>query len=188
MSNKPAPTQELAKQEFFPDRAAFKDDQGAYLTQSLFLEVGYNKDRAIYTFNDEDKEYKGKVFKSLRKLYLETEDPTEYVFATRYLHGWDHWQRIVNNDILLERIEKWREELEVKLRSKGVRAMLALTDSNATAAKWAVDGLWRTKAGSGRKTAAQKRKEERVQQRVQADTSDDVSRVTSIMRSRQQNE
>jgi hypothetical protein len=187
MSNKQNVIQERSEQEFFPDRAAFKDDQGAYLTQSLFLEVGYNKDRAIYTFNDEDKEYKGKIFKSLRKLYLETEDPTEYIFATRYLHGWDHWQRIVNNEILLERIEKWREELEVKLRSKGVRAMLSLTESNATAAKWAVDGLW-ARSKPGRKTAAQKRKEERVQKRVTDDTRDDVSRVTSIMRNKPANE
>jgi hypothetical protein len=173
--------------KWVPDKSLFRDTNGAYLTQSLFLEVGYKTDFAVYTFHDEDKEYKGKIFKSLRKLYLETEDPTEYVFANTYLYGWDHWQRIVNNAVLMEHIQKWREELEVRLRSKGVMSVLSQAGTNFTAAKWVTDGLWKRGASNGRKpNAAEKRREERISRRVTADTAGDIERVTNILRNKQE--
>ena len=112
------------------DKKLFKDEGGRYLTQSLFLEFGYDTDKAVFTFDGEDKEFKGKRYISLKKLYLEAEDPVEYEFATAHLYDWEHWQRICNNKALLHEISKWRDELEIKLRSKGIQKVLDLADDN----------------------------------------------------------
>ena len=73
----------------------FKDKQGKWLTQALFLEMGY-KPQAIFTLDDEDKEYNNKLYPSLKKLYLESDDPTEYK-VSQHLGGWNHWKRLRGN-------------------------------------------------------------------------------------------
>ena len=108
------------------DKSKFKAEHGQYRTQSLFLEVNYNTDEAVFTFDGEDKTYKGVVYPSLKRLYIEMEDPTEYLFANKYLYDWTHWQKMVNNKMLFSHIEKWREELELSLRAEGIRSMLDL--------------------------------------------------------------
>lgn len=165
--------------EWRPNRAKFKDDKGAYITQSLFLEVGYDAERAIYTFSDEDKEYQGNTYKSLRKLYLDMADPTEYHFATTYLWGWEHWQRIVNNKLLAAEVTKWREELEVKLRAIGVRNIIAQSGNTMVAAKWVADGQWDT--ARQRKTKEGKAAEKHVRERAHKEAQDDSNRIASLV-------
>ena len=62
------------------------DKMGKYRTQSLFLEIGYGDD-AIFTLKDQDHVHDGKTYLSLRKMYLEFNDPTEYQFANEVLLG-----------------------------------------------------------------------------------------------------
>ena len=69
------------------DRSALKDSKGRYLTQSLFLELGY-KEQAVFTLKDDHYTYNNKFYPSLKKLYLEEGDVTEYQFANKYLLGW----------------------------------------------------------------------------------------------------
>ena len=124
----------------------FKTDKGAWITQSLFIEIGYNTDLAMFTLQDEDKEYKGKTYISLKKLFLEMEDPTEYLFATSYLGGWQHWKRMDKNAQLTTHIDEWREELQLKLKAQGVKSMIneALMGGRgqATAARWLASNGW----------------------------------------------
>lgn len=166
--------------DFIPDRSKFKDSAGKYITQNLFLEFSYDTEKAVYTFADEDKEYKGKVYPSLRRLYLETADPTEYEFATKYLWGWEHWQRILGNKVLLKEVERWREELEVKLRSRGVKAALALTEGSFNAAKWAADGGWNIKRG--RPSKAEKERARKMREKALEEIKDDASRIIHLVR------
>lgn len=68
-----------------------KDSRGYPMTQALFLETVYSP-YAIWTFDDEDKEYtypdgEKRLLKSLRSYYLDIADPTEYQFAKR-VHPW----------------------------------------------------------------------------------------------------
>jgi len=166
--------------DFIPDRSKFKDSAGKYITQNLFLEFSYDTEKAVYTFADEDKEYKGKVYPSLRRLYLETADPTEYEFATKYLWGWEHWQRILGNKVLLKEVERWREELEVKLRSRGVKAVLSLTEGSFNAAKWAADGGWNIKRG--RPSKAEKERERKMREKALEEVKEDASRIIHLVR------
>lgn len=152
------------EQTYFPDKTKFKDSMGKYITQALFLEYGYDTEKAVYSFKDTDYEYKGVLYPSARRLYLETGDPTEYEFAIRYFWGWEQWKQITANQALRQEILKWREELEIKLRSQGVRNLLSSGLTNTTAAAWAADGKWRDRpTGRPNKRAAIKEKATRKQ-------------------------
>lgn len=125
-------------------KSKFKDDNGRYIVQGLFLEDRYNTDLAVYTLDGTDKTYKGKVFPSLKKLYLEESDPEEYMFAQKHLFDWPHWQRICRNAIVSKHIEEWREELRLSLRAEGIATLidLAVNDKSYQAAKWLADEGW----------------------------------------------
>lgn len=170
------------------DFSKLKDDRGRLKTNSLFLETCLTKDRkirdALYTMKPYDHTYEGKVYPSLKKLYLEMEDPTEYMFATTYLAGWDHWKRIVNNRAFTDDIEAWREELELKLRAKGFREVLKATESEGNiglnASKFLVDKGWKEKAGRGRPSKAEKEKQRKQDSRLVSEFEEDLNRLKRI--------
>jgi len=91
----------------------FKNIKGLWLTRSLFQETAQTKGHVLYTLKDEDT-----VFPSLRRLYLETEDLSEHIFACRHLGGWDHWQELLGQDWFKDIVTRWRSELQAKLISK----------------------------------------------------------------------
>lgn len=158
------------------DKTKLVDGQGKPLTQSLFLEIGYT-DFSVYTLKDQDYEYNGKVYPSLKRLYLEMEDPTEYEFANECLLGWKHWIRLCENKQIAKHIDEWRAELEYKLRSKAVRMMLSSAkEGNYQAAKWFADRGWSNK-GAGRPSKADVEHEKQVQARLGEEYSEDVVRL-----------
>ncbi len=163
------------------DKSLFKDSTGRYITQGLFIDFRYDETFAIYTLEDEDKTYKGVVYPSLKRLYMEMEDPTEYHFAITHLYGWDHWVAMKNNKALYEKIERWQEELEVKIRAKGVHAMLNMAGgSNFNAAKWVADGNWQQKRG--RPSKQEKEQDRKLRERAMAEAEDEAARVLPFVR------
>lgn len=101
-------------------RSDYLDVMGRYKTLSLFLESAYDKD-ALYTLAEYDKEYEGKVYPSIKLLYLAEEDVTEYEFANKHLAGWKQWQKLLRNSVIREHIEDWRAELELKMTARNMR-------------------------------------------------------------------
>lgn len=160
------------------DKSKLKDSGGRPVTQSLFLENGYRTDLAVYTLKDEDHEYQGVVYPSLKKLFLAFEDPTEYEFANTYLLGWSHWKRLNDNKLMTGHFELWREELELRLRAQGIRAAIdqAADDKGFQAAKWLADSGWRKNA-VGRPSKTEKLKEERMQARLDDEFKGDIARM-----------
>lgn len=160
------------------DKAKLIDTMGRPLTQSLFIECGYNLQYAVFTFNDEDKVYQGKVYPSLKKLYLACEDPTEYQFAKKHLLGWNHWKRLNENKMLRTEFDEWREELEIAMRSDAVQAIRDMTadGTNFQAAKWLADRGW-DKRGAGRPSKAEKERESRIQDAISGEMDADVIRM-----------
>ena len=156
-----------------------KDNLGRPLTQSLFLEIGYNVEYAVFTFNDEDKEYNGKIYPSLKRHYLEIADPTEYDFAKTCLLGWTHWKRLKENKALRPYFDEWADELEVAIRSEGIRGLMDLTTSeggNFQAAKWMAEKGW-DKREAGRPSKIQKDRESRINERIFTELEDNVVRM-----------
>ena len=149
---------------------------GKLLTQSLFLELGYN-DTAIFTLKDSDHVYGGRTYPSIKRLYLECEDPTEYEFATQYLYSWKHWQRLCENKTIRKYIDEWREELEYKLRSRAIKQAIKLGEEGTfQAAKWVADRGWATR-GAGRPSKAEVEQEKRIQERITDEYQEDVERL-----------
>lgn len=158
------------------NKEMFLDSGGKPLTQSIFLEVGYS-DQAVYTLKEEDHEYKGKLYPSLKRLYLEMADVTEYEFANTYLLGWRHWKRLCENKLLRKYIDEWREELELKMRAKGVKEAIRAAEAGGfQAAKWLSDKGW-DQRGAGRPSKAEVEREKKFQARVTDEYGADVVRL-----------
>lgn len=126
----------------------FKDTRGRFRTKSLFVEWETPSYPAHYTLGPEDRG----TYLSLRRLFLETRDPTEYTFASKYLAGWDHHQAMLSACAWYRDLfDDWRIELEVILRSEGVAKMRMLADDHrvpyatrCVAAKYLCELGWKT--------------------------------------------
>lgn len=159
-----------------PSKEKMIDSMGRPITQSMFLEIGYS-DSALYTLKDHDFEYNGKCLPSIKRLYIEIADPTEYEFAQACFLGWGHWQRISENKAVKRYIDEWRMELEVKLRSRGVKAAIeAANTGNFQASKWVADRGWDTR-GAGRPSKADVEKETKIQSRIADEYTADILRL-----------
>lgn len=151
------------------------------LTQSIFLELGYGP-TCVFSLKDDHYEHHGKLYPSLKRLYLEMEDPTEYEFSNRYLLGWKHWQRIAANKVLRPYVEEWREELDMKLRAQAFRDMVNLSASeggNFSATKWLADRGW-DKRAAGRPSKSEKEKDQRLLDRLHDEFENDSVRLRSV--------
>lgn len=162
------------------DKSQLKTSNGIPLTQGLFLEIGY-KEYAVFTTKDEDYEYNGRIYPSLKRLYLEMEDVGEYEFATTYLLGWNHWQRLCSNKEVAKHVDEWRYELELKLRSKAIKSILKKTnvEQGINAAKWIAEKGW-DKRKAGRPTKEDIQKETRIQADLDRQFQEDLKRLEGI--------
>lgn len=163
------------------DKTKLKDSSGRPLTQGLFLETEYNYERAVYTLKDEDHKVNGITYPSLKRLYLEEEDPTEYSFATTHLLGWSQWTRMCENKTLRKHIDEWREELELKLRSRAIADIIDMSaqEKGFQAAKWLADKGW-DKRGAGRPTKDRTEHEKRMEDRLNDEYGDDFKRLRAV--------
>ena len=170
------------EEEMTVDKSKMIDSQGRMITQSLFLEIGYNTEYALFTLSDNDKTYKGKLYPSLKRLYVQQRDPTEYSFANKWLLGWKHWLRIKDNQSIAPYLKDWKEELEVAIASDAVMNImdLSLEDKGFQANKWLVDRGW-DKLRPGRPTKAEKKERDRFKKRLDDEVAADTARMGKIV-------
>lgn len=162
-----------------PSKKDLLDTMGRPLTQGLFLEIGYGE-FAVYTLKEDHHVLNGKQYPSLKKLYLQVADPTEYEFAVTFLCGWKHWNRLCDNKAIRAHIDEWRFELEVKLRSQAVKEAITQSKSGSfQAAKWVADRGWSTR-GAGRPSKEELEKEKKVQEHITNDFNEDIARIHAI--------
>lgn len=95
---------------------------------SLFFEPKYTED-AMYSLNDKDREYKGKVYPSLYKLYIDLADITEYNFANTYLESYQHWMLLCEEEWFKPIVARWRKEIELKVKSTALLEIVAQATS-----------------------------------------------------------
>ena len=166
---------------FVPDKTKMRDPHGNWVTQGLFYDHNYDHKYAMYVLSWEDKTVDGIYYPSIKRLYLEMADPTEYEFATTYFLNWDHWNRICNNKVLRADVDKWREELELKLRSKGAKKMLKMAEEgNFNATKWVTDKGW---AGArGRPSKEERKRELEKETRFAKELEDEAGRVVEFLK------
>lgn len=162
-----------------PTREDMLDSTGRPITQSLLLELQYSP-LAVYTIKDQDYEYNGKLYPSLKRLYLEEEDPTEYLFATKYLLGIKHWLRICDNKLFTPHVEEWRFELELKLRAKGVKGLIKSAEKGSqTSLKWLSERGWSDRP-AGRPSKEEIEREKKIQMGITDEFAEDFKRLSLV--------
>lgn len=144
---------------FIPDKTKFKNAQGNYLLRPIFYEMDSpGRPYAQYSLKSYDSEFEGKVYPSLQRLFVELEDPTEYLFAEAYLDSWDHWKRLSSAPFMQDYLKDWREELELRLKAKALVRIRLRAEANQkdslTADRLLLSGGWKadTKDPVGRPT------------------------------------
>jgi hypothetical protein len=96
---------------------SFKDAQGRYRTQSLFIETPHTSYPAFFTTKKYDVERNGTTYHSLYLKYMEIGDPTEYQVALRLFGSWGHWEALCKSKWFKELLTDWRNELRVRMES-----------------------------------------------------------------------
>lgn len=143
----------------------FKSEIGSHILKPIFFEHD-NSDHlySVFTLKDQDHTWtfadgRTQTYPSLRKLYVEMEDPTEYEFAVKHLDGWIHWKKLSQASFFQEHLKEWREELEVRMRAKALNRMKTRATSDSkdsfAADKILLAGGWKTpeeKSNVGRPT------------------------------------
>jgi len=150
-----------------------KDKEGRWLTKALFKDLASP---------DTIKRYPPKwTLDEFRNLYLSENDPTEYKFAIKILGSWDHWQKMTESPSLSLYINKWREELEIKIKSDAIRDIVEFSkaDKGFQAAKWLADGEW-NKRKAGRPTKAEVERNERIRTGIRDEIDEDEKRVSLL--------
>lgn len=126
-------------------RSKFKG-YNSLLFKPLLLEFTRDDDksRVLYTLQPEDNEYP-----SLRRLYLEERDLSEYTFAMKYFYNYTHWERLCNMEWFKPYVESWRRELEAYYQSLALSRLTELATlpnpQQANALKYLLEGKWKRK-------------------------------------------
>lgn len=154
----------MSGSEFRPTQANLKTENGQPYLRRLFLETSYtqnDKSNIPYTLRDTDHP---EGYKSLYRLFIDHEDPTEIDFAETYLDGYAHWSRLCECLWFKEYVERWRHELDLKLKNKAISIVKDVARDNGhknqfEAVKILLNAPWREKQvaskGRGRPTKAE---------------------------------
>lgn len=114
--------------EFYKD-SKYRDPMGRLLSSKLFYErtTPDKRDKVLYTLKDQDHE----GFKSLYLLYMDANDPTEYSFASTCFESYDHWIALTNQEWFKPFVERFRKELETRIRSKALKNLIRESQSGS---------------------------------------------------------
>lgn len=156
----------------------FRTPQNVRLTRGLFYETTLSdKSSVVYTLKNED--HQG--YPSLYLAYIETGDPTEYKFAQQFLDGWDHWVELTKCSWFQDYLQKWRTELEVKVRSTALANIMALAavpgQSQLSAARFVLEYTETKDKKAGRPTKEQIRRVAEEHFTANSQITDDAKRL-----------
>lgn len=163
------------------DHKELKDKQGRYRTVSLFWELRHDGLDPVYSLKDYDHEVAGKVYPSLKQIYLSYDHVVgaEYDFAMETLGSWKHWQKLNKSAHLRTYINEWKEELEIKNKANALRGMMiAAKDNDAkgvNAAKYLAEKGYESK--KGRPSKADVERETKLQAGANKDLEADMARL-----------
>lgn len=158
----------------------YRNVNGLAYTKGLFQEMATTEDTVLYTLKDQDTY----GLPSLYRLYMEVADPTEYRFATQYMDGWGHWEDLCLCPWFKPYIDRWRRELEVRIRSEALnRITREAMDGNEKTLmqsnRYLAEGTWMPKdmRKAGRPTKAMIEKETKRLADIEKQVEEDLQRV-----------
>lgn len=76
-----------------------------------------------------------------KKVYVESNDPTEYTAAMALVGDWTHWQTVRNHNKLKPIFDNWQDELQMKLKSEAIKTLInqSMQPGGTAAAKFLSD-------------------------------------------------
>ena len=131
------------------------NSMAAFQTKGLFYETTLPDERPIFgtswTLKEDDHRADGTIYKSMKKVYIQMEDVTEYDFAMATLGSFKHWERVLESPIIRKHIDQWRKELNLKLKARAMRSIIkaATEDEKLSfqAMKYLADNEYLDKSG-----------------------------------------
>lgn len=179
MSNKPE--DKLSPLGHVVRRNQFRAMNGQRLLRGLFFEETTSLEcPPVYTLKDYDEHN----LPSLYKLYMELEDETEYVFATTYLDGYEHWEILCNCTWFQPYIQRWRKELTLKLTAKRLKILIndsmdETSKSKTSSTKYLIEQGWLAKGDlkRGRPSKDEVRNELDKQVKEEKAVQEDLARI-----------
>lgn len=164
----------------------YKDNTGRFLTQSLFTENYENRNPLyppVYSLRDQDPGIEDQL-PSFKRLFLETEDITGYTLAIQELGSWEHMERLLKTKWFQAYWQRWCEEMEIRLKSKGLLKIKDTAEGSTAsayqAAKYLSDRGWEPKRG--RPSKAEKAKIAKQEKELEDAVADDMSRILRLVK------
>lgn len=157
-----------------------------YQTKGLFYETTLPDERpefgTSWTLKEKDLIVGDKTYKSMKRVYLDMEDVTEYDFAMATLNSYKHWERLVESPIIRKHIDQWRKELNLKLKARAMKAIInaATVDEKSSfqAMKYLADNEYLDKkAKRGRPSKEEVSAELRREVEINKTFKDDAERI-----------
>jgi len=142
-------------------------------------------DLTLYSLKKRDHKVGGTTYKSLHKIYIEMEDPTEYEFAMSVFGDFSVWENMCNLTWFKHHHHQMQKELVLKLKARTVKGMINdLNEGKASynAQKYLADAGY---LDSNNKKRGRPSRDEldgalREAARNEADTKDDAARIGLI--------
>lgn len=110
------------------DKAKWCDESGKKVVVGLFKEFDRpdRKFRPVCSLAD------------WKETYIQCMDPSEYKAAMALIGDWEHWTLIRNHPFIKPTMDKWAEELAVKMHSEAIDRMRyhATQQGGGAAARW----------------------------------------------------
>lgn len=157
-----------------------------YQTKGLFYETTLPDERpefgTSWTLKEKDLIVGDKIYRSMKRVYLDMEDVTEYDFAMATLGSYKHWERLVESPIIRKHIDQWRKELNLKLKARAMKAIInaATVDEKSSfqAMKYLADNEYLDKkAKRGRPSKEEVSAELRREVEINKTFKDDAERI-----------
>lgn len=157
-----------------------------YQTKGLFYETTLPDERpefgTSWTLKEKDLIVGDKIYRSMKRTYLDMEDVTEYDFAMATLGSYKHWERLVESPIIRKHIDQWRKELNLKLKARAMKAIInaATVDEKSSfqAMKYLADNEYLDKkAKRGRPSKEEVSAELRREVEINKTFKDDAERI-----------
>lgn len=160
----------------------FKNSNQVYLGRELFFETSAmeQKPYVLYTLKSDDYQPEGydQKLPSLRRLYLEEDDLTEFFVAEKYFDGQPHWKRLTSQEWFMKELAPLRDELQTKHQAQYLRSLRddALKGDKVTA-RYLLDRVEKSDQKAGRPTKAKIKQEAEKIVRESVDIKDDFLRL-----------
>lgn len=161
-------------------KPVFRNASGQWLSKQLFFETTEDKSRVLYSLKPEDHKVGKIIYPSLRRLYMELGDETEFIFAETYFGGWPHWKRLLQSQWFLDHLVELREELSARNAAIHLNQIKqSAAQGNASSAKYLLEQGWLPKDKKvGRPTKEKIRQEAEKIALDSYDISDDLERIS----------